>query len=215
MAFCRNCGSRLSDNAKFCASCGHAVMTTQQPSQPPLSIYQQPQYAPPAHVKKKSAAPHIIVSIAGLCVIVFVAIAISTNFFGISDGYGDSGDSSRANKPASSETPAQGTDGSEQTATPTYSPTINGTVSEWPGIIPFYDDGDATIDICGGVTGISILNTRELYFIEYLYDFIDLGWEWKEAAGTENLFFAWKDDVMASLFYGNGITAIMFCQVVD
>jgi hypothetical protein len=196
-------------------SCGHAVTQPQQPTQSQQPIYQQPQYAPPAHVKKKSSAPLIIISIAGLCVIAFVAVAISTNFFGISDGRGDSGDSSRTNRPISSETPAHGTDGSGQAATPTYSPTINGTISEWPGIIPFYDDGDATIDVCGGVTGISILNTRELYFIEYLYDFIDLGWEWEEAAGTDDLFFAWKDDVMASLFYGNGITAIMFCQVVD
>ena len=215
MEYCRYCGTRLSDNAKFCASCGQAVTTTQQPTQPQQPIYQQPQYAPPTPAKKKSNAPLIIVSIAGLCVIALIIIATSTNFFGFSDGSGNPGDSGRTSTQISSETPTHGTDGNGQPGAYAPGPDINGTVIEWPDIIPLYDDGNATIDVCGGATGITVLQTGEQYFVEYLYCLTDNGWELEIAPGTEDMFFAWREDFMVSLFYANGAAAIMLCRVAE
>ncbi len=42
MAFCRNCGNQLSDDAVFCANCGTPVAGQSQPQQAPA----QPQQAP-------------------------------------------------------------------------------------------------------------------------------------------------------------------------
>ena len=167
-------------------------------------------------MKKKSAAPLIVSSITGLCIIAFIAVAISTNFFGITDNRGDPGNLGRTTKTISSETPASyGTDGNGQPGAYAPGPYINGTISEWPGIIPLYDDGDVTIDVCGGVTGITTLQTGEQYFVEYLYDLIDNGWELEIAPGKDDMFFAWSGDFMESLFYANGAAAIMLCRVAE
>jgi hypothetical protein len=186
-----------------------------KPTLPQQPTYQQPQYAKPAPVKKKSNAPLIIVSIAALCVIAFIAIAISTNFFGFSDGSGNPGDSGRTSTQISSETPAHGTDANGQPGAYAPGSDINGTVSEWPDIIPIYDDGDVTIDVCGEVTGITVLQTGEQYFVEYLYCLTDDGWELEIAPGTDDMFFAWSDDFMISLIYANGAAAIMLCRVAE
>ena len=49
--FCENCGKQLSDDARFCSSCGRPTGTTQAQPQPtpyqqPQQHYQQPQYQP-------------------------------------------------------------------------------------------------------------------------------------------------------------------------
>jgi len=215
MAYCRNCGTRLKENAKFCASCGQAVTKTQQPAQLQQPTYQQPRYAPPAPTKKKSSAPLIVGGIAGLCVIALIITAISTNFFGFSNDRSDTGNHYQTIKPVSPETPAGESDGNGHQGASASGPDINGTISEWPDIIPLYSKRDMIIDVCGGVTGITSLQTGEQRFIEYIIELIDSGWECEEVPGTDIMVFAHKDDFMVSLFYTDGAAAIMLCRVID
>ena len=83
--FCRNCGTQVDDNQKFCPNCGAALMQdqggqnagTQNPGgyeQVKYNIYQQPEVQSP---KKKSHLPVIIVSIVvGVLVIIAAAAGI-------------------------------------------------------------------------------------------------------------------------------------------
>ena len=215
MAYCRNCGSRINDNAKYCASCGQVVPKTQQPSQPQQPTYRQPQYAPPAPAKKKSSAPLLVGGIAGLCVIAIIVVVTYTNFFSLSNENGVSDSPSQTTRPISPETPAGKTDGNGHQGASVPGPDINGTVSEWPDIIPLYNERDMIIDVSGGVTGITALQTGEQRFIEYIIELIDSGWECEEVPGTEIMVFARKDDFMVSLFYTDGAAAIMLCRVID
>ena len=59
MAYCPNCGKYVDDNAKFCDSCGAAMLP-------------QPAYVTPAPVKKKKRALPVILSILGVMMVIAI-----------------------------------------------------------------------------------------------------------------------------------------------
>jgi len=193
MAYCRSCGSRLKDNAKFCASCGQAVTKTQQPAQQRQPIYQQPRYVPPAPDKKKSIAPLSVGSIAGLFVIAIVFVVIFTNLLGMPNDNGVSGSPSQTTGPISPEVPADG----------------------MPDGMPEYTDGEMTVESCGHVTGLFITSTSERYFHDYVNAIIRSEVAIEEVPGTDNMYLASISNWAVSLIFWDNNAFITICPVVD
>ena len=191
MAYCRNCGSRLKENAKFCASCGQAVTKTQQPAQPQQPIYQQPRYVPPTPVKKKSSAPLIIGGIAGLFVIAIIAVVIFTTLFGTSEENDLSGRPSQTSRPVSHEMPADGI----------------------PDGMPDYTDGEMTVESCGYVVGLYITDTNERYFYEYINSLRMNGLYIEEVSGADNMYLAGLNNRAVSLIFWDNNAFITKCPM--
>ena len=193
MAYCRICGSRLDDNDKYCASCGQAVTKTQQPAQLQQPIYQQPRHVPPAPAKKKSSAPLIVCSIAGLCVIAIIAVVIFTNFFGTSKENDLSVSPSQTTGPISPEVPADG----------------------MPDDMPEYTDGEMTVESCGSVIGLLITGTNERYFNDYINTLVRSEVAIEEVSGTNNMFLASINNWAVSLLFWENNVLIVMCPVAD
>ncbi len=79
MAFCRNCGAPVDENAKFCAKCGAVQITqqvqqsAQQPVQPaPQPVYQQP--VQPAKKNNGLCTAGLVLSLVGIITVGLTSI---------------------------------------------------------------------------------------------------------------------------------------------
>jgi uncharacterized membrane protein len=74
MPFCANCGAKLDDNAKFCASCGAAREPSSQKSSappPPPPYSRQPEMQPVGQANTGESSTGMKANIAGLLCYVF------------------------------------------------------------------------------------------------------------------------------------------------
>lgn len=72
--FCKNCGSQLQDDAKFCTTCGSATETTCVPASDPISTEQA------AHDRTLNARKKKVIALVSIvCIVAVVAFLLLRN----------------------------------------------------------------------------------------------------------------------------------------